>query len=175
MFGQVITDQVELSFGVEKATDTFPMRDIFSIAACHIARGGTLQVLGQNKTGFYETLSYQPNVDTNGITGAIIYIDSFGNLITNISLALFKQIVQGKNFDIKIRGNSYGINHICSQYNDVDNGNALAIFTSEGYLQIAINHGAAGTGGGAAQLFGLQLFGSVRLDFEKTVENLSDF
>lgn len=174
MFGQVLCEQVELSFIADLASGTFPMRDIFAKSACHIIRGGTLQVLGVNKTGFYESKGFQPQVDEHGINGTVLYVDSFGNLITNITKAFFNQVLNGRDFDCKIRGNSYGIDKICEQYNDVENGTALAIFTSEGYLQIAINHGATGAGGGAAELFGLKMMSPVRIDFEKEVSNISD-
>ena len=59
----------------------------------------------------------------------------------------------------------YYIDVISSSYNEVPQGEKVAIFNENGYLEIAINRGANGSTGGAQQLFGLHTHDMVRIEF----------
>ena len=175
LFDRTPDEIYELTFSQDSDDLTFPTKHIFAKAACHLARGGTPQVIGRQIESVRQAILYQPTIEENALVGVVIYIDSYGNVITNITKSLFQQTGKGRPFEIQIRGNNYGITEICKQYSDVAEGNALALFTSSGYLEIAINKGVEGKGGGASSLFGLSLNASVRVEFERTPTSLSDF
>ena len=89
---------VELNITQDSDNLTFPTKDVFVNAACHIARGGTLEVIGTSKSTFsVERSGFKATFDNNFIRGSIIHVDSYGNAITNIKEDLFKQVVKEEN------------------------------------------------------------------------------
>jgi S-adenosyl-L-methionine hydrolase (adenosine-forming) len=138
---------------------TFPARDIFVKAACHLAIGGSLDDLGAERTVMNRKLILQPVIDGKVIRGAIAYVDAYKNLITNVTKDLFEQVAQGREFTIFFRSFEYELNRISSSYNEVDGGEKLALFNSSGYLEIAINKGPAST------LLGLKNGDGIRIEF----------
>jgi len=87
---------------------------------------------------FSETLS-RPVYSSLEIVGRVIYIDSYGNAITNISRTLFIKVSKGRTFEIFVRGPFAKLTNIVGAYDDVASGQMLALFNSMGYLEIAIN------------------------------------
>jgi S-adenosylmethionine hydrolase len=145
LFSLIFPGQPELIVEINIRQDsnflTFPTRDVFVKAACHIARGGTLEVLGKRKASLTERSRLHQPPGELSIRGNIIYIDSVGNLVTDITHAIFKDTGKGRNFTIEIAG--YNIEKIVSKYSDVADGEMLAFFNSSGYLEIAQNKGSA--------------------------------
>ncbi|MBQ0739810.1 SAM-dependent chlorinase/fluorinase, partial [Aquimarina celericrescens] len=83
----------------------FPVLDVFVAVACHIARGGTLEVIGKNTQEIKTIKGITPivNLGDKQIVGSIIYIDNYGNLITNITRKLFEEVGKGRKFKITAR------------------------------------------------------------------------
>ncbi len=77
----------------------------------------------------------------NNITGRVLYIDSFGNAITNIEKRVFDSIHKGRDFTIFVQGPYTKINKISRGYNDSSPGEIIALFNSVGLLEIAVNQG----------------------------------
>ncbi|MBK9598980.1 MAG: SAM-dependent chlorinase/fluorinase [Flavobacteriales bacterium] len=69
-------------------------------AACHIARGGTVEVLGRKVNAVREQLNVRPVVMDDTIKGEVIHIDYYGNVVTNITQSLFSSVVKHRNFKI---------------------------------------------------------------------------
>ena len=82
-----------------------------------------------------------PSYDANSISGQIIYIDSFGNAITNVTRELFERIHGGRKFELLVQSRFNIITRISEYYDEVQQGEILAIFNSVGLLEIAVNHG----------------------------------
>jgi S-adenosylmethionine hydrolase len=132
---------VEFNLRQDTNTLTFPTRDLFVKAACHLARGGTLEILGKQKEGLHQrSRLHQPPGDLS-LRGSIIYIDSAGNLVTDITQAMFRDTGKGRNFTIEIAGNN--LERVVGKYSDVADGEMLAFFNSSGFLEIAQNKGSA--------------------------------
>ena len=155
----------------------FPVLDVFVTVACHIARGGTLEVIGKSITDIKLIKGITPivNVGDKQIVGSIIYIDNYGNLITNITRKLFEDVGKGREF--KITARSAIFNTIYERYSDAINfdiekskreedGKKLAVFNSSGYLELAIYKSNPKTVGGASSLFGLHFRDTVSITFE---------
>lgn len=113
----------------------FPLKNIFIKAACHLARGGTPEVLGMKQNTFRKVDTVKPVFTNNTLHGTVIYIDSYGNAVVNITRKLFTDTVKGKTFSIEFSGEE--INEISQRYNETSGGNILALFNSAGHLEIA--------------------------------------
>ena len=150
---------VELNIMQDTDFLTFPTKDVFVKAACHLARGGTLAVIGKPTTNINERTMLRAVVDGSTIRGMVIYIDSYGNVITNISRNLFKKVGKGRPFTISFRVSRYDIHEIHNTYKDVPEGEKLALFGSTGFLEVAINHGNANS------LLGLRISDMIRVEF----------
>lgn len=156
------------------ATDTdltFPARNIFVQACCHIARGGALTVIGKPKQSLRRAMVFNAITKPNSISGVVTHIDVYGNLITNIHESLFNQVAQGRPFSVYLSSEGYSElterSRISRKYSDVDQGDMVVIFGSNGYLQVAIYKGVEGYGGGAARLTGMHVNDSIRVEFEE--------
>lgn len=120
---------------------TFSGRDRFAKAAVHLAKGGKIEELGTEKLGIKSKMHFEPIVDADCIRGIVAHIDTYENLITNIPKKLFREKVRGKKFAISLR--SATIRKICDSYDDVPHAEVVALFASNGMLEIAINKGKA--------------------------------
>lgn len=155
----------------------FPVLDVFVTVACHIARGGKLEVIGKPITDIKMIKGFTPivNVGDTQIVGSVIYIDNYGNLVTNITRKLFNDIGKGRKF--KITARTAVFENIYDRYSDAINfdiekgkreedGKKLAIFNSSGYLELAIYKSNPKTVGSASSLFGLDYRDTVTVSFE---------
>ncbi len=160
----------------DRVESSFPVLDVFVQVACFIARGGSLGVIGREIQSYKQMTEIQPKIDTTQtrILGSVIYIDNYGNVISNISKKLFNDIGKGRNFTIKAR--RYTFHKIQQKYNDIINyeieedrklydGNKLAIFNSAGFLEIAIYRSNLKTVGGATTLLGLSYRDNITVEF----------
>lgn len=84
----------------------------------------------------------EPVLTETTISGHILHIDNFGNVVVNITKAQFEAQRKGRNIQILVSQN-LTINKLSNIYSDVDNSTALAFFNSANYLEIAINKGNA--------------------------------
>ena len=128
----------------EKMIDsTFPMKHIFTQIACEIEQGQNIENFGKEIKNFtynkksIPTLKTDPINKTRSIIGEVIYIDRFGNAITNISKQYFKKTIEKNSFVILGRENQK-ISKISKKYSDVTEGNILALFNSANLLEISI-------------------------------------
>lgn len=161
----------------DRLISSFNVLDVFVKVACHIARGGTLEVIGKNIDKYKQLTEVQPfiNDDKTKIVGSVLYIDNYGNVISNISKKLFQDVGKGRDFEVIAR--SYTFTKIQQQYNEVvnfdtplqnrqDDGQKLAIFNSANYLEIAIYKSNLKTVGGASNLLGLGYRDTVTIRFK---------
>ena len=140
---------------------TFAAKNIFSIAACHLARGGTMEIIG-TKVEKLENIKSKlsPIVKKNILQGSVIFNDTYGNAITNISKDIFNNACKGRSFSILFGREDETISVISNKYKDVPLAEKLALFTENNYLQIAINQGKA------SELLGLSMYEIIRIEFK---------
>ena len=86
--------------------------------------------------------------------------------MTNITKQVFKEVGKNRPFKIYLTKSEYSIQKIHNRYNEVPEGERVALFSSSGYLEIAINKGVQGSGGGASQLFGININDIISLEFK---------
>jgi S-adenosyl-L-methionine hydrolase (adenosine-forming) len=156
----------------------FPVLDVFVRVACHIARGGTLDVVGKSIENLKYLKEVEPyiNSEKNQIIGHVLYIDNYGNVVTNISRKLFENTGKGREFTITARTARFqeifetysdAINFKIAKEKREEDGKKLAIFNSAGYIQLAVYKSNPSTVGSASTLFGLQLRDTITIKFEK--------
>ncbi|MCK0190792.1 SAM-dependent chlorinase/fluorinase [Arenibacter sp. F20364] len=155
---------------------SFPEMDVFVKAASHIARGGKLEVIGRPFKDLKDLREFNPRIseDQKTISGSVIYIDNYGNVVTNIQQNTFKSIGKGRPFELHARNKK--IREIHKKYSDIINysldksqrkspGELLALFNSSGYIEIAIYKSDLNTVGGASTLLGLDYRDTVIINF----------
>ena len=137
----------------------FPLADILAKAACYLADGKPLKEIGIPVQDIERKMTLQPAVERNQIRGMVIYIDSFQNVITNITKDFFNREQEGRRFVLYFKRNET-ITHLSWHYNEVPEGEKLCLFGISDHLEIAINKG------NASGLLGLNLGDSVIIDFQ---------
>ncbi|MDB5061202.1 MAG: hypothetical protein JWP67_1045 [Mucilaginibacter sp.] len=159
MFDEEPDEIVEINIMQDLKFLHFPLADIFVKAACHLANGGTLAKIGLPVTSVENKMTLQPVIEKNLIKGAVIYIDSFQNVITNVTKEFFNRVQQGRRFILYFKRNET-ITQLSWHYNEVPEGEKLCLFGISDHLEIAINKG------NASGLLGLNLGDSVIIDFQ---------
>ncbi|MBP0905806.1 S-adenosyl-l-methionine hydroxide adenosyltransferase family protein [Mariniflexile gromovii] len=160
----------------DKIQSSFPVLDIFVKVACHIARGGTLEVIGKTISEIKPIKNITPfvNDDKTQIIGSVIYVDNYGNVVTNITRSFFESIQKGRTFEVSARNNKFKKIH--NRYSDIvnfeipeekrhDEGRGLVVFNSGGFLEIAVYKSNSATVGSASTLMGLSLMDAVSVSF----------
>ncbi|MBT2619228.1 MULTISPECIES: SAM hydrolase/SAM-dependent halogenase family protein [Chryseobacterium] len=151
----------------------FTSTDIFVPAAVHLANGGLPEVIGRKIKNVKELLFPKPvyNEAEKMIIGEVMYIDNFGNIISNISKDFFEAAGKGhENFTIKFRNLS--LSKVFSSHTEVVSdweretefhGQSAAIFNDSQLLELTIYKGSKKNG--AKSLFGLNVGGNIYIEF----------
>ena len=156
---------------------SFPVLDIFINVAAHISRKGSLEVIGKSIKKIKELTNINPviNHEKNQILGSVIYIDNYGNLVSNIKKDLFYEIGKSRIFTIYAR--SVKFKKIYKNYSEAidfslpkgkreEDGKKLAIFNTSDHLELAVYKSNPQTIGGAGSLFGLDYRDPITVKFE---------
>jgi len=157
-------------------TSSFPVLDVFVKVAGHISRKGSLDVIGKSITEIKEVTGVRPviNPAEDKILGSVIYIDNFGNVVTNITEKLFNEYRKGRAFTIfakSIKFNSIhtsyteAINFNVPKENRDQDGKKIALFNAAGHLELSIYKSNPQTVGSAQSLFGLEFRDTVTIKF----------
>jgi len=143
----------------------YPNKYIYIPTIVAIINGKPLNKLGEAIKTVRRAFITQAIIDSDLIKGSVIHTDHYGNVVVNITESLFKKIGKGEAFTIYFRQSKYFIERISDNYNEVPVGEKLALFNDSGLLEIAINKGIKGNGGGASTLLGLKVADIVRIEF----------
>jgi len=132
--------------GVHRPSATFHGRDIFAPVAAELAAGRcALESLGEAVTTLVPSWVDEPAIEARSVTGVVISIDHFGNLITNIDAALIERfrlpLVHAGNHSFPV----------LRTYGDVRPGDYLALINSFGVVEIARAEESAAEGLGLSR------------------------
>jgi S-adenosylmethionine hydrolase len=139
---QGIEHTFELSnskFMLPKVSATFHGRDIFAPAAAYLDIGVKPAEFGSEITEEVMPEFTQVKRENGSLFGEILHIDSFGNIITNISQ---KDMVQKKSVNIKLHDVSLNIT-LGKTFSQAKTREAIALIGSHGFLEIALNQDSA--------------------------------
>jgi len=151
--------------------------ETFSKVATHLLNGGSLALLGKPTQDLYNYPEQYGIIseDASQIFGEVIYIDRFGNLVTNIRKVDVEARRSGRKTQVHLR--NHQIDHIYENLNDFSRiiknesanraalGKQIAHYNTAGHLQISIYKGVPGQSGSAETLLGMQIGSSVNLLF----------
>ena len=157
-------------------SNTITANDVFVKIATHISRDGKLEVVGKKIDAIKEIKDIKPviNSDSSQIIGSVIYIDNYGNVVTNITQKTFNEISKARSFTIHARNVKF--NKIYNSYSDAidysipkekreEDGKKIALFNNLGYLELSIYKSNSETVGSASTLFGLNYRDQISIHF----------
>ena len=127
-------------FFLKQKSSTFHGRDIFASVAGHLSRGVNFLRFGRVSKTFKQIVFPAFVIDGARLKAKIIYIDKFGNLVTNIDHGDLKRFTAGKSFRAVLRGKPF------SRYQDIyaDSGNGpFFIKGGSGFLEISLKNKSA--------------------------------
>lgn len=136
---------------------SFPEKKIFSKAAAALSLGVPVEELGTPLDSYNRKLGRQMRVSKNSISGHVIHVDHYGNLITNIQKDAFLKVRKERNYNVTFGRES--VDRIFPSYQFVEDGDCVAIFNDADVLELAISKG------NAKELLGLSYDSSVSILF----------
>lgn len=150
------TSIVELN-GENDELHSFSAKNILAPAATALANGKNIYDLGRQLTGINTMLNRQLKITRNAISGHVVHVDGFGNLITNISRDAFTQFWDKRSVVVNI--GRHKIFTIHQSYSSVEEGECVVFFNSLNMIEIAINKGSANL------LLGLEFDSPISINF----------
>jgi len=134
------------ALGIHQPSATFHGRDIFAPVAAEMAAGRLrMPDLGEQVEGLIPAWVDEPAVERSGVSGVVITIDHFGNLITNIDAKLLEGFANPQ-----IRAGNH-VFPLRRTYGDVQPGDYLALINSFGVLELARSEQSASEGLGLSR------------------------
>lgn len=128
--------------------ELFPEKNIFIDAIAHFVKKGDLKGIAEPAQIKRTVMQHGPFFELNLLRGRVIFVDSFDNAHTNISKSLFDQYIGNNPFKIHLWKRSR-LDFISSSYQLPKDGDEVAVFNSNGFLEIAMSRARG------AQLMGL--------------------
>jgi S-adenosylmethionine hydrolase len=151
-----VVDLTERRYARPTVSKTFEGRDRFAPAAGWLAKGIELTAMGRPVSQWHVLEVPEPKASQQRLTGEVLRVDRFGNLVSNIDRKRFEQVRQDGGVQIAIDGQV--VAHLVTTYAEAPTGTVCALFGSTDHLEVALN------GGSAAQSLGLGRGAQVRID-----------
>lgn len=136
-----VVELTERKYARPSVSHTFEGRDRFAPAAGFLARGVALVSLGKSIRNYRTIELPRPVVSGRELTGEIVRVDRFGNLITNIDRRTFEQFAGDGAIAVVAGGRE--IPRMVATYAEAPAGELCALFGSTDHLEVAVNAGAA--------------------------------
>jgi len=140
---------------------SFPAKNVLAKAAAMLASGSGLNDVGDYTRDYIRRIDRKFRATKKQISGNVIRIDHYGNLITNIEEEVFNILKKDRPFSVQFGREK--ADRINSSYNELEDGDCFVIFNDLGLLEIGINKG------NAAKLLGLKYDSQVSIIFEDSV------
>ncbi len=156
-----------IAIDLRQERSLFPARDILARAAVHLTKGGTVDVLGRAIEDYEQKQIARPRIlnDKSAIIGSIVYIDNFGNLVSNISQKTFKEVAGDRSFEIMLPRNQR-IKKLSTGYTPAQAGSLLAFFNSQGLLEVALAEARGKIFNGANSMLGVEVQNTITITFQ---------
>jgi S-adenosylmethionine hydrolase len=136
--GQTDIELVSLenpAYFLPQVSPTFHGRDLFAPVAAHLSLGVDLRCLGPVITDPVRLPWPEPFFTTEIIKGEIIYVDRFGNLVSNLAVGAFRSWLKGGNF--RLAAGPVILTRLHHTYGEAAPGEVVALVGSHGFLEIA--------------------------------------
>ncbi len=129
------------NYFLENVSQTFHGRDIMAPAAAHLSLGVSILEMGKPISDPVRLDIPEPEITNGRIMGQVLWVDHFGNLISNISERMLSPSRSGP--ELRIFIGTHEISGIYRSYSQGRPGDLVALIGSSGYLEIACNLGRA--------------------------------
>jgi hypothetical protein len=136
-----VVELTERKYARPTVSRTFEGRDRFAPAAGWLAKGITLVSMGKSITNYHVLDLPQPVVSSEGISGEIMRVDRFGNLITNIERKVLEDFAEGRLIAVTLGDRD--VPRLVATYAEAAAGELCALFGSTDHLEVAVNAGDA--------------------------------
>ena len=136
-----VVELTERRYARPTVSRTFEGRDRFAPAAAWLAKGTQLTAMGRNVADYTKLDIPVPLIGEDGITGTVLRLDRFGNLVTNIDRKTFEKF--GKEAGVQIAAGTRTVGRLVATYADIQPGEVCALFGSTDHLELAANAGSA--------------------------------
>jgi S-adenosylmethionine hydrolase len=150
-----VVELTERKYARATISRTFEGRDRFAPAAGWLAKGIPLASLGKSISNYQVIDLPAPRAGHGEVTGEVVRVDRFGNLISNIDHRVFTQLADEGS--LVITAGDRDVPRLVATYADSPRGELCALFGSTGHLEIAVN------AGNAAEALGLSRGAKVRV------------
>jgi len=129
----------------EQISNTFHGRDIFAPVAGHLAAGVRPSDFGPEIFDPKPAPFTEVEIGEGSLTGEVIHIDNFGNVVTNITPRHLGEVGVRPNSRMKVAVDGGGLEEtqLLRTYSDVAPGSLLALVGSGGFLEFSVNQGDA--------------------------------
>lgn len=122
---------------------TFHGRDIFAPVAAYITKGVPFRDIGMITTHFVDLQFTLGEHRGDRLVGKILYIDRFGNLITNIPEDILPKEIGERNIVVVAGDRRWEHLPFVATYESVKPGETLLIIGSNHFVEISVNQGNA--------------------------------
>lgn len=122
-------------------SNTFHGRDVFAPCAGMLSAGSAFENIGPLLTDYRKLTYPQPVIERDTLTGEVLVIDSFGNMVTNITETQFHTFIGSRSFEVYFASERF--TRLASNYEEVPAGKPLAIIGSTGHLELSMSSGNA--------------------------------
>ena len=138
---------------------SFPERDILAPVAAKLASNVAISSVGVVMPLFKKLMNRHIKANRKIISGHVVRVDSYGNLITNIPKDAFTTLSNGKTYTIQFGGEKF--RRIHTNYHQADQGDCFLLFNSLDLLEIGIYKG------NACELLGMTYDSAVSITFDE--------
>ncbi len=157
IFNLILNSEPDEAVKIKK-NDSQNELEVFATTASKLIAGADLTELGKPVSSISERLPLRATIDRDVIIGSIIFIDSYGNAISNVTREVFSRVFENRDYRILIQSNKNYTDKISERYSDVPVGEMLAKFNQLDLLEIAIN------GANVSELLSIETGSVVRID-----------
>jgi len=145
-------------FKSEGESTSFPARNILAKAAAMLASGSGINDVGAYTKDYIRKIDRKFRATKKQISGNVIRVDHYGNLITNIEEEVFNILRKDRKYVIHFGREK--VENLNDSYNELDDGDCVVIFNDRSFLEIGINKG------NAMKLLGLKYDSPVSIIFD---------
>ncbi len=120
---------------------TFEGRDRFAPAGAWLLKGVDLGALGRPVSNPVLLEIPRPQLEGDLLRGAVLRVDHFGNLVTNIDRRTLERFTSGQPFAIE--AGAHGVGRLVGTYAEIGDAEVCALFGSTDYLELAARSSSA--------------------------------
>jgi S-adenosyl-L-methionine hydrolase (adenosine-forming) len=136
-----VVELTERRYARPTVSRTFEGRDRFAPAAAWLAKGIQLQALGRPAQDYVRLHIPEAEVHDDRVDGAVLRVDRFGNLVTNIERRTLEKFAQSH--AVAIQGGDFQVERLVTTYADMRPGEVCALYGSSDHLELAENGASA--------------------------------